>query len=325
MPNSSTPLYDVVGIGRAYIDVIAPASYALLEKHGIPIDTGHYFDVEGIERIKSDLPVPVYYPGGTIPNTLSGLAALGAKVGYFGKVADDAAGHVFLEDLAARGITHLNPGYAANAPLSGTCIVLLTEGGERSFALHKGCVDAFTPEDLKDFDFNQTRFFVFPANLLSNTDDPAPFVALLDRAADSSCQIVFSLSEVRHWEGRQKEACRTATQASVFIGNAIENEAYFQITGAFTDPSKLIVTTHGADGASARFGDGTETHVPALPLEKIVSSLGAGDQFLAGFLHAQTLGYTLEASLGLAVRCAAAIIQETEARPQAGTSWKALI
>jgi len=321
--SSSKPLYDVAGIGRAYIDVIAPASYALLEKHDIPLDTGKYFDGTEIEAVRADLPEPLYAPGGTIPNTLSGLAALGAKVGYFGKLADDAPGHVFLDDLNARGITLLNPGFAQTS-LSGACIVLLTEGGERSFALHKGCVDDFEESDFDSFDFDQARYFLFPANLLSNTDDPSLFEALMHKIARSSCQIVFSLSEVRDWKGREDLARMAAALSSIFIGNEIENDAYLAITGTLAN-GKIIVTTRGAKGASARVGQGAETFVAAAPLKKLVSSLGAGDQFLAGFMQGLTMNLPLEQTLALASRCAAAIIEETEARPHPGVSWRSLI
>ncbi len=322
MKNEPAPFYDVVGIGRAYIDVIAPTSYDLLQKYDIPLDTGRYFDANGIEEVKAQLPKPVYFPGGTIPNTLSGLAALGAKTGYFGKIADDPAGHVFQADLAARGIAHLSPAFVKNAPLSGTCIVLLTEGGERSFALHKGCVDSFTLADFETFDFGATRFLLLAANLLSNADTSDVFAEILRRAARASCQVVLSLSEVRDWKGRDDLAREAAKLADIFIGNEAENEAFFKLTGGA--PSGLTVTTRGANGASARRGQETEIHVPSAPVKRFVSSLGAGDQFLAGFLYGEGKGLPLEESLKLAVRCAAAIIEETEARPAADADWSQL-
>lgn len=322
MTQQTAPLYDVVGIGRAYIDVIAPASYAFLDQFGIPLDTGRYFDVAGIEKVKEGLPDPVYFPGGTIPNTLSGLAALGARAGYFGKTAKDEAGAVFRKDLAARGIAHLSPAYA-DAPLSGTCLVLLTEGGERSFALHKGCVDAFDLSDFETFDFGQTRYFLMAANLLSNADNCDFFAEILRRAAGTDCQIVFSLSEVRDWTGREALAHEGAKLSHIFIGNEAENDAFFRLTGG--NKNGLVVTTRGADGASARRGDEAETSVKAAPLKKFVSSLGAGDQFLAGFLYGLCKDMPLEKSLALAGRCAAAIIEETEARPAVGADWSHLI
>lgn len=321
------PSFDVIGIGRAYIDVIAPASYALLDKYGIPLDTGRYFDVEGIERIKADLPSPLYYPGGTIPNTLSGLAALGSRIGYFGKIANDPAGHVFQKDLLDRAIEHLSPDFVPNAPLSGTCIVLLTEGGERSFALHKGCVDAYEGKDFADFDFSSTKYLLVAANLLSNAGTFEVIAQAIRRARETSdCRIILSLSEVRDWEQRTEMAVDVvARYADILIGNEIENESLFKVTGPLTDEKYLIVTTRGAKGASARRGAGKETHVPAVQTSHVVSTLGAGDQFLAGFIHGENLGLSLEESLKLAVRCADAIIRETEARPTVGTSWEHLV
>lgn len=322
MTNTNASLYDIVGIGRAYIDVIAPVSYELLEKHGIPLDTGRYFDVPGIEEIIAQLPTPVYFPGGTIPNTLSGYAALGGKAGYFGKTAKDEAGQVFRKDLAARGIAHLSPAFA-DAPLSGTCIVLLTEGGERSFALHKGGVDQFDEKDFETFDFSQAAYFLVAANLLSNADNCDFFAEILRRAARTSCKIVFSLSEVRAWTGRESLAREASKLSHVFIGNETENKAFFDLVGE--NETALTVTTRGEKGARAKRGKEPEIHVAAAPLKKLVSSLGAGDQFLAGFLYGERRGFPLEKSLRLAGRCAAAIIEETEARPAVGVDWSGLV
>lgn len=321
----SAQTYDVIGIGRAYIDVIAPASHDLLKKYDIPLGTGRYFDVPGINQVKSELPDPTYFPGGTIPNTLSGLAAMGGNIGYFGKIADDAAGNVFLEDLKARKINHLCPGYVAEAPLSGTCIVLLTDDGERSFALHKGCVDQYADEDFKNFDFGSTKYLLVAANLLSNASTFEVIAQAVRQAAETKCKIVLSLSEVRNWEERAAMAHEiVARHADVLIGNEEEMSSLFKVTGELSGPQYTVVTTRGARGASARRG-GEERHIPALQTEHFVSSLGAGDQFLAGFLKGEVMGLPLEGSLQLAIRCADAIIRQTEARPLVGADWSPLI
>ncbi len=313
--------YDVVGLGRAYIDIIGHASYEVLKKYGIPLDTGRYFDVAEMESIKNQLTAPVICAGGAVPNTLAGLAALGVKAGSFGKMARDEAGKVFMEDFNARGIDALCEPFVEGSPLSGTCIVLLTEKGERSFALHKGCADTFVPQDFTNFDFARARIFLLYTSFLSNSVSHEVVADAVRMAHEKGCQIVMSLSEVRSWQGREKMAIDVvAPYADVLIGNEAENEALFDVVGPLRDEKHLVVTTRGARGASARQGE-TEQHIEAYKGDDFVSSLGAGDQFLAGFLKAQLMGLPLEKKLELAARCAAEIIKQPQARPSVDADW----
>ncbi len=322
----SEPLYDAVGIGCVYIDVIADVSHDFLETYGIPLDTGRFFDEETIGRIKAELKNPVFLPGGTVPNTLAGLSALGGRIGSFGKVAADEAGHAFLKDLAARRIDNLTPGFVEGAPYSGTCLVLLTGGNERSFALHKGCMDRFTPDDFSSFDFASAATALFNAELLSNEEARPVIAEAMRRAAATPCKVVLSLSEMREWDGMEELIRETLVPcADVVIGNEAERDIFFGIAGPPRDERLLVLTTHGERGASARRGKEPETRVPALKVEPFVNTLGAGDQFLAGFVHGDRIGMTLEESLKLGVRCASAIIKETGARPAPGVSWRHLV
>ncbi len=315
-------LYDVVGIGRSYVDVIASASYNLLKSYDIPLDTGRYFDAQQIQEIQSSLKNPQHFAGGAIPNTIAGVAALGSRTGYFGNVADDALGRAFSEDLQKRAIDDLAPNPLTGDLLSGTCVVLLTDGGERSFALHKGCVDHFTQASFSAFDFSSTRYLLIGGNLLSNASTADMIASAVTQAASSSCKIVITVSEVRNWQGREVYANDIlAHHAHIVIGNETEMQALFAITGDITDPEKIIITTKGAQGSYVHH-DGKTTEHRAMPHARFVNSLGAGDQFLAGFLKAQTLGWPIDQSLALATRCADAIIAENEARPRADVSWE---
>ncbi|MFA6280533.1 MAG: PfkB family carbohydrate kinase [Bdellovibrionales bacterium] len=318
-------LFDVVGIGRSYVDVIASAPYALLNDHDIPLDTGRFFDAQQIKEIQAKLKSPQHFSGGAIPNTIAGVAALGARAGYFGNVADDDLGRTFSDDLAERKIDDLASNPLTGNLLSGTCIVLLTEGGERSFALHKGCVDHFNPADFSAFDFSSTRYLLVGGNLLSNAETADIIANALEQAATTSCKIVITVSEVRNWQGRETYANDiVARHADILVGNETEMQALFAITGEITDPEKIILTTKGAQGSCARHAGKTLSH-RAMPHACFVNSLGAGDQFLAGFLKAQTLGWPVDKSLRLATRCADAIIAENEARPRADVSWESFL
>jgi len=323
----SSLLYDLVGIGRSYVDVIASVPYAFLECHDIPLDSSRYFDPEGIQGVLSRLDGAQVYAGGAIPNTLSGLAAFGGRTAYFGKVGDDELGRTFLDDLGARGIVDLgsNP---VKGSLSGTCAVLLTEGGERSFALHEGCVDRFDAIDFDSFDFATTHTLLFSANLLAESEHaPDVLASVLKKASRAPCRIAASLSEVRAWQGRDAYASNVLVPfADIIVGNEREVEALRSVKGLALDDKEqiLLVTTLGARGSMARYM-GKTFFCPSSAVDGPISSVGAGDQFLAGFLMGQVRGMGIEDSLALGTHCAVAILGQSEARPLVGVSWEGLL
>ena len=327
---SQTKLYDVVGTGRSFVDVIAHVPYEFIERFKIPLDGGYYPEVSIFRQIWDALPEKVYAAGGVVPNTMAGLVALGSRTGYFSKTANDDIGRFFQNDMTQRGIVDLcrNP-IEQQDMLSGTCIVLLTPGGERSFVLHVGCADHYEESDFASFDFSTSANFIVQSNQLSDTSRGIEVFPAIDlatqRAVDADCRVILSLSVVHSWKGHEDYLKNVLIQrASVIVGNESECEACFAVTGALADTDKLIITTRGAKGATARRGT-QEFHVKAKEHPRFASSLGAGDQFLAGYLKADTMGLPMDKCLELAVRCADAIIQEKEARPAVGVSWSHLL
>ncbi|NCC02636.1 MAG: adenosine kinase [Proteobacteria bacterium] len=317
--------YDLVGIGRSYIDIIAEVDYDFLEKHNIPLGTGDYHTAETIDQIVSQLNDAHYYPGGAIPNTVAGFSALGGRCAYMGKVAGDKAGTVFLQDMNARGIDDLSNDAEKQTVASGVCVVLVTPEGERSFALHKGCVDCWTQDNFDSFDFNDAAYTLIGANLISGRDVSDLFRQAVAKIAKSSTKLVITMSEIRDWEGNPSLANDIVKPyADIIIGNEAENASLLDLVGPLDRKDQILVTTLGNKGAIAQ-RSGETVHVNAVKQERSISSLGAGDQFLAGFVKGDAMGLSLHDSLQLATLCAVRILERKEARPLAEEDWSDLI
>jgi sugar/nucleoside kinase (ribokinase family) len=165
---------------------------------------------------------------------------------------------------------------------------------------------------------------VVGANLLTNASNGDLVAKVIEKAA-ASCRVVISLSQVHDWTGREAYAYETvASHAGLLIGNEVEVDALMSLSGLSVSPETTLITTKGARGATARDATG-EISVPATTHERFVNTLGAGDQFLAGYLMGQILQRGVEDSLNIGVRCADLIIQKNEARPPAGESWAQLL
>ncbi|MGH9097844.1 MAG: adenosine kinase, partial [Acidimicrobiales bacterium] len=141
---------DVVAIGNALVDVLAPVKDADLEKLGLVKGTMALVDLVRSESIYSRLGPTTEASGGSAANTVAGVAALGGRAAFIGRVADDGLGQAFTHDIRSIGVafdptpTPVVPG----ASVTGHCLVLVTDDAERTMATHLGVASDFGPEDL---------------------------------------------------------------------------------------------------------------------------------------------------------------------------------
>ncbi|MDD5585514.1 MAG: adenosine kinase [Alphaproteobacteria bacterium] len=306
--------YCAVAAGRTFTDIIAHVTHAFLDEHGIPLDAGKAFDAETLQHIRSHLKDAQMAAGGTAANAISIVAALGGKAGFFGKVGRDDVGRFFLDDFDQRGVKLCCDPLAAEG-MSATCLCLLTEDGQRSFATHHGCADSYSPGDFAGFDFAAAEFFMIDAELLTRSA-AEPVIREAFSAAKGKTRLVVSLHNVNAWleEGHGERARFIAGMADLVIGNEAEQTSFQKAVPLPHKPGQLVVTTMGARGAEAR----SQTETVSVPGQKppvFVSSVGAGDAFTAGLLFGLSRNAGIGESLQLGVRSALAILGEIGARP----------
>ena len=138
---------DVVGIGNAIVDVIARADEAFLEKEGLAKGTMALIDAERAEALYRIMGPAIEASGGSAGNTMAGLASLGGKGAYIGKVRDDLLGEVFRHDLTAQGVRFETPP-ATSGPGTARCLILVTADGQRTLNTYLGACVALGPDDI---------------------------------------------------------------------------------------------------------------------------------------------------------------------------------
>jgi sugar/nucleoside kinase (ribokinase family) len=99
-----TPQYDVAGIGNALVDIIAPADEAFLAAQSLEKGSMTLIDEARAEALYEEMGPRVQASGGSAANTMAGLASLGGRGAYMGKVADDELGAAFAHDIRAIGV-----------------------------------------------------------------------------------------------------------------------------------------------------------------------------------------------------------------------------
>jgi sugar/nucleoside kinase (ribokinase family) len=324
----TTSRYDVLGIGNALVDVIAPAEEDFLSRFGMRKGGMALIDAAGAERIYTAMGSTTAVSGGSAANTTVGVASLGARAAFIGKVAADSLGRVFTHDIRAVGVAFGTPA-AALGPATGRCLILVTPDGERTMNTYLGAAQNLTPADI-DADLVASSALTYLEGYLW---DPAEaklaFLKAAQIAHDAQRKVALSLSDafcVDRWREEFLPLIRSRT-----VDLTLANEAELKSLYASSDfedalaclrqDAALAVITRGAEGCVVLTRERVEV-IPAVPIMRLVDATGAGDLFAAGFLVGLCRGQDTATAARLGALSAAEIIQHFGARPQC--SLKAL-
>src|SRR6201998_3987593 len=139
--------YDVLGIGNAIFDVLVRTDEAFLAAHGMAKGGMALIDEARAASIYSDMGPAVEMSGGSAANTIVGVANLGARAAYVGKVRDDQIGRLYTHDIRAAGVAfETKP--AADGPATGCSYILVTPDGERTMNTYLGAAQELMPGDI---------------------------------------------------------------------------------------------------------------------------------------------------------------------------------
>ena len=313
-------LYDVAAIGNAIVDVIAPAEDSFLEANGLAKGGMMLVDQAQSKALYAKMAPGVEASGGSAANTVAGLASFGGKGAFLGKVADDQLGEVFAHDMRAIGARF------ENTPLVGglataACMINVTPDGQRTMCTFLGASTAFTEADV-DAEVIEASKIVYLEGYLFDADAARrAFAKAAGLARASGRMLALTLSDgfvvERHREGLLGFI---ETQVDLLFANEVEAKALFQTdsfdhaAGALRERVKLAAVTRGEHG-SVILTDGERLTVAAEPVEKVVDTTGAGDQYAAGFMFGLSRGRSLQACGKLASLAAAEVISHYGPRP----------
>ena len=161
---SAEALYDVVGIGNAIVDVIARADEDFLAVHGLNKGGMALIEEAASARLYDAMGSATIMSGGSAANTMAGIASLGGKAAFIGKVRDDDAGHAFRHDISAAGV-HFPTPPADGGASTARCLVLVTPDGERTMSTYLGACVALGPEDVDEKLIENARILYFEGYL----------------------------------------------------------------------------------------------------------------------------------------------------------------
>jgi adenosine kinase len=322
----ATAKYDVLGIGNAIFDVLVQTDEGFLARHGMTKGGMTLIDEARAASIYDDMGkdagTTVQMSGGSAANTIVGIASLGARAAYVGKVKDDAIGRLYSHDIKAANVAFATTP-AADGPATGCSYILVTPDGERTMNTYLGAAQELMPGDIDPAAIAAAAIVYLEGYLWDPKHAKDAFLKASKIAHDAKREVALTLSDsfcVDRYRGEFLDLMRSGTVDLIFA-NESELHSLYQTSDFDTALTQLRrdvtlgVVTRSEKGCVVATKDGV-TAVPAFPIEKLVDTTGAGDLFAAGFLFGLVRGAGHENAGRLGALAAAEVIQHVGARPQ---------
>jgi sugar/nucleoside kinase (ribokinase family) len=323
----AAPTLDVVGIGNAIVDVLVQVDDAFLARQGLNKGTMALIDAGQAEALYAKMVAGRECSGGSVANSIAGIASLGGKGAYIGKLGGDSLGETFAKDLKSLGV-QFGTKPMQGGPATARCLILVTPDAQRTMNTFLGACVELGPEDIDAGVIAAAQVTYLEGYLFDPPRAMAAFRKAAELAHKAERRVALSLSDP-FCVDRHRAEFLDLVKAHVDILFANEREIcslyeteHFERAAAAVrghcDIAVLTRSEHGANIVTA-----TEMlHVPAAPVAKVVDTTGAGDLYAAGFLFGLTHGRDLLTCGKLGALCAAEIISHFGARPE--TSLKEL-
>lgn len=316
----SDAAFDVVGLGNAIVDVIAPADEAFIAAHGLRKGGMTLADTVASEALYAAMSPATEMSGGSAANTMAGIASLGGRPAFFGRVRDDRLGEVFTHDIRAIGVGYETPP-ARNGEATGRCLILVTPDAERTMQTFLGASAQFGPEDVDEAVVRDAAITYLEGYLF----DPAPARAAFYKAAQTAHaagrKVALSLSD-SFCVDRHRAEIRDLVDGHIDILFANEDEIvslyeaadFGAAADAVRGKCEVAALTRSEIGSVIVSG-GESVEVRAEPVETAVDTTGAGDLYAAGFLYGVSRGCSLAECGRIGSLSAAEVIGHYGARP----------
>ena len=305
----------ILGIGNAIVDVICKIEENFLKKNSLIKSTMKLVDENEFKKLLSNLKIEETIAGGSVANSIVGLAQLKNRVGFIGKVSDDELGAKYEDGLKKESVEYFYSKKKEETP-TGSCLILITPDSERTMVTFLGTAGKIAENDI-DINAVKKSEILFLEGYLWDEGEPRK---AFEKAINNANKVAMSLSDLFCVE-RHKVHFLNLVKQKLDITFANEQEI-ISLTGAkkieeviqFSKKiKKLVVITRGEKGAIAI--DNEEVfECSAEKNIKIKDLTGAGDLFASGFLDNYLKGKTINESLEQGTKMSSKVIQTIGAR-----------
>jgi len=314
--------YDVVGIGNALVDVLSHAEDEFLIKHDIPRGTMTLIDEGRAEALYDVMGPGTEMSGGSGANTIAGVASLGGRAGFVGRVKDDQLGGVFIHDLKSAGID-FGGKQADSGTATGRCLIFVTPDAQRSMNTFLGAGQDLTPEDVNMSLIQDASIVYLEGYLWDPPGAKEAFREVMGVCQQAGSKVSMTLSDPFCVDRYREEFLGLIKDGKIDIlfANEVEIISLFEAQDfdsalqSIRGLCETVALTRSEKGCVVLSGE--ETHiVDAASVDRVVDTTGAGDLFASGFLYGLAKGHAPAVCARLGAESAAEVISHFGARPE---------
>ena len=313
---------DVLCVGNSIVDVLAQTDDATLEKLDMVKGTMALIDADQAEALYAQMSAAIETSGGSAGNTAAGLASLNTKCAFIGRVRDDQLGDIFTHDIRSIGVEYATPA-ATDGPPTARCLILITPDAQRTMNTFLGASVNLGPEDI-DEDLVARAKVTYLEGYLWDRDAAKAGLPARGRTCrgkgPARCRSACRTRSASTGTGSPSGSSSPGTSISCSpmrtrSPRCIRSRPSTMPCSMCALDCRIAALTRSEKGSVLVSGD--EVHVvDAEPVDSVVDTTGAGDQFAAGFLSGFTQGKELATCARIGGIAASEVIAHVGPRPQ---------
>jgi len=320
LTNNPGVRFDAVTIGNALVDVLASVDEKFLIAKDLVKGSMMLVDSQRSQYLYSSVVNVVEASGGSAANTAYGLASLGGRAGFIGKIADDELGDTFGRDLNNVGVEFFPGGTSMTEP-TGRCIIVVTPDGQRTMNTFLGAASLLEPSDISQDAVVAGAVLFLEGYLFDRDEAKEAFRTAAAYAHAAGRKVSLTLSDSfcvdRH---RSDFLALVRDDIDILFSNELELQSLYQ-TESFDaalnhlrQDCEFAAVTREKKGSIVINGHDL-VHIAAEPVEHVVDATGAGDMYAAGFIYGFTRGKSIEECGRIGSIAASEVITHVGPRP----------
>jgi len=279
----------ILGIGNAIVDVLAKTDDEFLIKRNLIKGSMKLINKSEFEDLKNNIKIEKVVAGGSVANTMSGIAYLKGSPSFIGKINSDKFGEIYKKSLEDIDVKF--PYLQKDENLStGACIILITPDSERTMCTYLGVSSHLSENDINENNIINNELIFLEGYLWDKGISEKMFKHAINIAKKNKVKIAMSLSDI-FCVNRHKEDFYNLLRndLDILIGNEneinelTEKKNLLDSINQLKKLNKLIVITRSENGSLA-IKNNEIINCDSEKVDKITDLTGAGDLFAAGFL-----------------------------------------
>ncbi|CAO6132546.1 RbsK Sugar kinases, ribokinase family [Candidatus Pelagibacterales bacterium] len=309
----------ILGIGNAIVDVFVKVDDDFLLKNNLTKGSMKLIEKQEFESLRNTIKIEKIEAGGSVANTMAGIAYLGGNPSFIGKVNSDEFGNIYKKSLQKINVNFLYPEKEENLS-TGTSIIFITPDSERTMCTYLGISSQLSKKDINEDYIKDYEIIFLEGYLWDKGISEEMFKHVIQLAKKNNVKIAMSLSDIfcvtRH---REDFFNLLKNDLNILIGNENEiNELMkknnlLDSINELKNINKLIIITRSENGSIAILNNEV-INCESNKINKVLDLTGAGDLFAAGFLKEYLDKSNIKKCLTTGSKLAAQVIQKIGAR-----------